>query len=87
MSAPFMVSKPSQERTAEILESLADIRSRIQAVSPSSSSGLKTLVAVSKYKDASDVLACYEGGQRDFGENYLQELAEKAPKVCRRLCK
>ena len=47
----------------------------------------KTLVAVSKYKDALDVLACYEGGQRDFGENYLHELAEKSPKVCCHLCK
>jgi len=46
------------------------------------------LVAISKYKDASDVLACYAGGpERDFGENHLQEFAEKAPKVRRRLCK
>ena len=41
------------------------------------------LVAVSKYKPASDILACYEhGGQRDFGENYVQELVEKAREVC-----
>jgi PLP dependent protein len=81
MSVPPRVSKPSPERSAEILESLADIKSRVQAVSSASSS--KTLVAVSKYKDASDVLACYEGGQRDFGENYVQELVEKASKVRR----
>jgi PLP dependent protein len=73
----------SSERTAEILESLAEVRSRVQAVLSSSSSSPKTLVAVSKYKDASDVLACYEGGQRDFGENYVKELVDKAPKVCR----
>jgi len=75
------ISKSSPERTADILESLAEIKSRIQAVSSDSNS--TTLVAVSKYKDASDVLACYEGGQRDFGENYFQELVEKAEKVSR----
>lgn len=39
------------------------------------------LVAVSKYKPSSDVLACYEDGQRDFGENYVQELVDKAQQV------
>lgn len=37
------------------------------------------LVAVSKTKPAEDILALYALGQRDFGENYVQELAEKAP--------
>ncbi len=37
-----------------------------------------TLVAVSKTKPVEDILALYELGQRDFGENYVQELAEKA---------
>jgi pyridoxal phosphate enzyme (YggS family) len=37
-----------------------------------------TLVAVSKTKPASDILELYELGQRDFGENYVQELVEKA---------
>lgn len=36
-----------------------------------------TLVAVSKTKPASDILELYDLGQRDFGENYVQELAEK----------
>src|SRR5690606_488404 len=36
-----------------------------------------TLVAVSKTKPVSDIRAIYELGQRDFGENYVQELAEK----------
>lgn len=39
------------------------------------------LVAVSKLKPAEDIMACYELGQRDFGENYAAELAEKAEKV------
>jgi hypothetical protein len=35
------------------------------------------LVAVSKTKPAEDVQALYELGQRDFGENYVQELVDK----------
>jgi PLP dependent protein len=38
---------------------------------------LATLVAVSKLKPASDIEALYKIGQRDFGENYVQELVEK----------
>lgn len=38
-----------------------------------------TLVAVSKLKPVSDIAALYELGQRDFGENYVQELGEKQP--------
>jgi len=36
-----------------------------------------TLVAVSKTKPAEDILALYGLGQRDFGENYVQELTDK----------
>lgn len=36
-----------------------------------------TLVAVSKTKTAEDILELYDSGQRDFGENYVQELTEK----------
>ena len=35
------------------------------------------LVAVSKKKSVEDILALYKLGQRDFGENYVQELVEK----------
>jgi pyridoxal phosphate enzyme (YggS family) len=38
-----------------------------------------TLVAVSKTKPAEDIQALYDLGQRDFGENYVQELVEKQP--------
>ena len=37
-----------------------------------------TLVAVSKTKPIEDILALYNLGQRDFGENYVQELTQKA---------
>ncbi len=36
-----------------------------------------TLVAVSKTKPVEDILELYNAGQRDFGENYVQELVEK----------
>jgi len=35
------------------------------------------LLAVSKKKPASDIRLAYECGQRDFGENYLQEALQK----------
>jgi pyridoxal phosphate enzyme (YggS family) len=38
-----------------------------------------TLVAVSKTKPVEDIRSLYELGQRDFGENYVQELVEKVP--------
>ncbi|MBI1344606.1 MAG: YggS family pyridoxal phosphate-dependent enzyme [Terrimonas sp.] len=36
-----------------------------------------TLVAVSKTKPGDDIQALYDLGQRDFGENYVQELVDK----------
>ena len=36
-----------------------------------------TLVAVSKTTPAEEILELYKLGQRDFGENYVQELSEK----------
>ena len=36
-----------------------------------------TLIAVSKTKPSEDILELYNLGQRDFGENYVQELADK----------
>jgi pyridoxal phosphate enzyme (YggS family) len=40
-----------------------------------------TLVAVSKTKPVSDILELYHLGHRDFGENYVQELKEKAEQL------
>ena len=40
--------------------------------------GEVSLLAVSKRKPMEAILALYEAGQRDFGENYVQELREKA---------
>lgn len=40
-----------------------------------------TLVAVSKTKPASDVMEASEAGHRDFGENKVQELTQKAEEL------
>ncbi|KAF8843790.1 hypothetical protein BDN67DRAFT_896559 [Paxillus ammoniavirescens] len=77
--ASATISKATAERIHEISESLSEIQERVRQASPASSK--PTLVAVSKYKPASDILACYERGQRDFGENYVNELVEKAQQL------
>jgi pyridoxal phosphate enzyme (YggS family) len=43
--------------------------------------GKVQLVAVSKTKTAEDILALYAEGQRDFGENYVQELTDKQSRL------
>lgn len=40
-----------------------------------------TLIAVSKRKPPEDILAAYEAGQRDFGENYVQEFEAKSAQL------
>ena len=40
-----------------------------------------TLVAVSKTRPVEDILMLYDLGHRDFGENYVQELVEKAEQL------
>jgi PLP dependent protein len=40
-----------------------------------------TLVAVSKTKPADEIQELYDMGQRDFGENYVQELIEKQSRL------
>ncbi|KAI9463189.1 hypothetical protein BJY52DRAFT_1184740 [Lactarius psammicola] len=79
-STPSKLPSTSLERTIELHAALSDIRARIAvAISTRNLPGLTPrLVAVSKYKPAADIRACYDAGQRDFGENYVQELIEKA---------
>ena len=44
------------------------------------------LIAVSKRKPIEDILALYELGHRDFGENRVQEMIEKAPRLPDDIC-
>jgi len=48
---------------------------------PELSSQNVQLVAVSKTKSVEDIKELYDLGQRDFGENYVQELVEKQVKL------
>lgn len=59
---------------------LAGIRARIAeaAARAGRPAGSVTLLAVSKTKPEALIREAYAAGQRDFGENYVQELAAKA---------
>jgi pyridoxal phosphate enzyme (YggS family) len=62
-----------------IAENLQAVRSRISEALQGDSRAV-TLVAVSKTRPAAAVEAALEAGQRDFGENYVQEaLGKMAP--------
>ena len=69
----------SERRPPAIASRLATVRARIEAAAervgrdPASIS----VIAVSKRKPVEDIVAAYEAGQRDFGENYVQEFAAK----------
>ena len=62
-----------------IRERLQEVRERIAraAARAGRDAGEITLVAVSKVKPAGDIVEAYEAGQRDFGENYVQEFETK----------
>ncbi|KAF2157272.1 hypothetical protein K461DRAFT_283958 [Myriangium duriaei CBS 260.36] len=65
-------------RAKELAENLSSVLQRIQAVNKGGKN--VRLIAVSKLKPASDILALHQSptSQLDFGENYAQELTEKA---------
>ncbi|GJJ08357.1 hypothetical protein Clacol_002571 [Clathrus columnatus] len=71
----------SAVRGLEIKDALANVYNKIAiAKSMSSHQNLKPcLVAVSKFKPVTDIAAAYEANQKDFGENYVNEILEKAP--------
>jgi pyridoxal phosphate enzyme (YggS family) len=71
------VSSPTH---SDIAGRLAGVRERIAraAVRAGRDPSAITLVAVSKTRPAEDVVAAAAAGQRLFGENYAQELRDKA---------
>ena len=62
-----------------IAENIAKVRERIREAAQASQRDSQSvgLLAVSKTKPAAAVREAYAAGQRDFGENYLQEALEK----------
>ncbi|KAF7718625.1 Uncharacterized protein PECH_006357 [Penicillium ucsense] len=79
-STPNMAATPA--RTSTLLTNLSAVTSRIATATSHSPTPTKPvrLVAVSKLKPASDVLALHHSpaAHSHFGENYLQELLEKS---------
>lgn len=53
-----------------------EIKENIEKIKKTLPSNI-TLVAVSKTKPVEDIIEAYNNGQRDFGENKIQELIEK----------
>lgn len=69
----------SDAQATSIAAALATVRASIEAAcvrAKRDPSSVK-LVAVSKLHPASSIRAAYDAGQRDFGENYVQELVAK----------
>ncbi len=63
-------------------ENYQQIRSRVQAaIAKSPYRQNVTMLAVSKTQPIEKIRALYQLGHRDFGENYVQELIEKAQKL------
>lgn len=66
--------EPTTEDLAELVTRYNDVKGQLERAE---AAGVK-LVAVSKYKPAACIMELYNAGQRDFGENYVQELTSKA---------
>ena len=68
---------------SSVREELERVRQRIAAAATASGRepGEVRLLAVSKTKPLAMIREAYDAGQRDFGENYLQELVKKAEEL------
>jgi len=72
----------SKEAQMSVRRSLKSIRDRIAAEAKKyERKRAPRLVAVSKTKPIELLSAAYDEGHRDFGENYVMELVDKAPKL------
>ncbi|OCF77650.1 YggS family pyridoxal phosphate enzyme [Kwoniella mangroviensis CBS 8886] len=78
MSTPISLDYTA-DRAEELRENIQSVQADIdQAVGSSGSGSKPRLVAISKIKPASDIKALYDAGYRHFGENYIQEMVDKA---------
>lgn len=66
-----------------VADGLARVRDRIARAAGAASRDLSEirLIAVSKTKPTAAIREAYAAGQRDFGENYAQELTQKAEEL------
>ncbi|WWD19775.1 YggS family pyridoxal phosphate enzyme [Kwoniella shandongensis] len=74
MSEPISLEY-TPDRATELKENMVSVQEEIDAVAGSSK---PRLVPISKIKPASDIKALYDAGYRHFGENYIQEMVDKA---------
>lgn len=69
-----------QQQAPTVAQALSDVVRRVEAaVQRAGRATPPRLVAVSKTKPAAALREAYDAGQRVFGENYVQELLDKAP--------
>jgi pyridoxal phosphate enzyme (YggS family) len=68
-----------EDAAEDIAERLASVRARIQRAAEGAGRDPSSvrLIAVSKRQPVAKIRAAYAAGQRDFGENYAQELLQK----------
>lgn len=71
----------ASQELSPIAAALTEVRSRVSEAAAAANRSPPRLVAVSKTKPVPLLLEAYEAGMRDFGENYVQELVEKAPQM------
>jgi pyridoxal phosphate enzyme (YggS family) len=76
-------SRQVSNLSMSIAENIADVRSRIAAAAArvKRNPDSITLMAVSKTVEPERIRQAYEAGLRVFGENRVQEFAEKAPRL------
>jgi len=72
-----MFPQPSPSRQEELTQAYNNV---LQEVTKTSSRPVR-LVAVTKLKPSSDIMALYNIGVRHFGENYVQELITKSQEL------
>jgi pyridoxal phosphate enzyme (YggS family) len=79
--------RSADQRAAQLAENLAAVRSRIEAACAAAGRPASevTLVAVTKFFPADDVVRLTDLGLREFGENRDQEAAAKVPAVAETL--
>ena len=88
MAAVITASQAEEEENImAVREALRGVRAKVTAAVAARAGNAKeedepcSIIAVSKTKPLALLRGCYDIGQRRFGENYMQELIEKAPQM------
>ncbi|KAI5958080.1 hypothetical protein KGF57_002888 [Candida theae] len=80
-SSSLIFPQPTESRATELVQNYNNVLAKVHALNPKT-----RLVAVSKFKPASDIMALYSIGVRHFGENYVQELVAKSEELPKDIC-